>query len=163
MNHLVLLDARAGELEKILSGVKRMLVRDFDPAQPGPLTVGAGDRLYFLRGGEDRTVRVQATVARVLLLACTPDDEDLSQALKEMQPGLQLTEEQYNRWSARRQVLLVEFESAHKADAIQVASCRIPDSPAWLTFRELNEVTEEGVAQTQADLSATSAGRQSPD
>lgn len=163
MNHLVLLDARAGELEKILSGVKRMLVRDFDPAQPGPLTVEAGDRLYFLRGGEDRTVRVQATVARVLLLTCTPDDEDLSQALKELQPGLQLTEEQYNRWSARRQVLLVEFESAHKADAIQVASCRIPDSPAWLTFRELNEVTEEGVAQTQADLSATSAGRQSPD
>ena len=141
MNHLVLLDARAGELEKILSGVKRMLVRDFDPAQPGRLPVAAGDRLYFLRGGEDRTVRVQATVARVLLLTCTPNDEDLSQALKEMQPGLQLTEEQYNRWSARRHVLLVEFEAAHKADAIQVVPSRIPESTGWVTFSQLCEIT----------------------
>jgi hypothetical protein len=27
MNHLVFLDTRAGELEKVLSGVKRMLVK----------------------------------------------------------------------------------------------------------------------------------------
>jgi len=30
MNHLVFLDPRAGELEKILSGVKSMIVKDFD-------------------------------------------------------------------------------------------------------------------------------------
>ena len=141
MNHLVLLDARAGELEKILSGVKRMLVRDFDPAQPGPLTVGAGDRLYFLRGGEDRTVRVQATVARVLLLTGTTP-EDLSHTLKEMQPRLQLTEDQYNHWSAKRQVLLVEFESAHKVDVIHVGPNRIPDPSDWVAFGELREITE---------------------
>ena len=33
MNHLVFLDTRAGELEKILSGVKTMLVKEFDPAR----------------------------------------------------------------------------------------------------------------------------------
>jgi len=30
MNHLVFLDAHAGELEKILSGVKYMVVKDID-------------------------------------------------------------------------------------------------------------------------------------
>jgi len=32
MNHLVVLDAQANELEKILSGVKTMLVKEFDPS-----------------------------------------------------------------------------------------------------------------------------------
>ena len=30
MNHLVFLDRRAGELEKILSGIKTMLMKEFD-------------------------------------------------------------------------------------------------------------------------------------
>jgi ABC-2 type transport system ATP-binding protein len=145
MNHLVVLDSRAGELEKILSGVKRMLVRDYDPHEADAEPVSPGDCLYFLRDAEDRTVRVRAIVARALLLTGTTDEE-LSHALKEMQPRLQLTEEQYNRWSARRQVLLVEFEAAHKAALIDVAPCRIRNSPGWVAFRELREITEEEVA-----------------
>jgi len=49
VNHLVILDPRAGELEKILSGVKTMLLKEFDPAQKGACPVGPGDSLYFLR------------------------------------------------------------------------------------------------------------------
>ncbi len=49
MNHLVVLDAPAGELEKILSGVKTMLVKEFDPAQTAAQPVSPGDSLYFLR------------------------------------------------------------------------------------------------------------------
>ena len=33
MNYLVFLDTQAGELEKILSGVKSMVLKEFDPAQ----------------------------------------------------------------------------------------------------------------------------------
>lgn len=160
MDHLVLLDAHAGELEKILSGVKRMLVKDFDPAQPGPVPVAAGDRLYFLRGRDDRTVRVQATVARVLVLTGTPD-EGLSPALKEMQPRLQLTEEQYNRWSTRRQVLLVEFDAAHKADVVHVAPSRMPESPGWLAFGDLHEITGEEAAH-EGRIGTTQPGERHP-
>jgi len=141
MNHLVLLDAQAGELESILSGVKTMLVREFDPAQATAHPVTPGDSLYLLRNRHDCAVRVRATVARVLLLTGTTP-EDLSHTLKEMQPRLQLTEDQYNHWSAKRQVLLVEFESAHKVDVIHVAPNRIPDPSDWVAFGELREITE---------------------
>ena len=83
MNHLVFLDTRAGELEKILSGMKTMLIREFDPAQTTAHPVSPGDSLYFLRNQDDCAVRVKATVTRVLF-PTNNSDEEVSHTLKEM-------------------------------------------------------------------------------
>jgi hypothetical protein len=141
MNHLVLLEAVAGELESILRGVKTMLAREPVPGRPTAHPVTPGDDLFFLRDTDEGAVRVRATVARVLPLTGTTR-EGLSHTLKEMQSRLQLTEDQYNHWSAKRQVLLVEFESAHKVDVIHVAPNRIPGPSDWIAFGELREITE---------------------
>jgi hypothetical protein len=133
VNHLVYLDTRAGELGKILSGVKTMLIKELDPAQTTAHPVRPGDSLYFLRDNGECAVRVQATVTRVLFFT-NRLDQDLSHTLKEMQPRLQLTEDQYNYWSTREQVLLVEFGSAHKIDVIQVAPYKIADRSDWIAF-----------------------------
>jgi len=137
MNHLVFLDAQAGELEKILSGVKTMLVREFDPAPLPAHPVNPGDSLYFLKSADESALRVKATVVRVLFLT-NNRDEELSQVLKEMQPKLQLTEDQYNHWSAQQQVLLVEFGSAQKIAAVHVASNKITARSGWIAFDEIS-------------------------
>ena len=137
MNHLVFLDAQAGELEKILSGVKTMLVKEFDPARAAGQPVNPGDSLYFLRNKDDCAVRVQATVVRVLFFA-NAFDEDLSHTLKAMQPRLQLTEDQYNHWAAKRQVLLVEFASAQKIAVIHVTPDKITDRSGWIAFEDFS-------------------------
>ena len=144
MNHLVFLDTRAGELERILSGVKTMLIKEFDPARTTAHPVRPGDSLYFLRDNGECTVRVKATVTGVLVFADRLD-QDLSHTMKEMQPRLQLTEDQYNYWSARGQVLLVEFESAHKIGAIEVAPHRIVDRSDWIAFEEFSLTTQKEV------------------
>lgn len=141
MNHLVFLNAQAGELEKILSGLKTMLVKEFDPAQITAHPVRPGDSLYFLRDKDDCAVRVKATVTRVLFFT-NRLDQDLSHTLKEMQPRLQLTEDQYNYWSAKQHVLLVEFGSAHKIGVIQVAPNKIADRSDWIAFEEFSVITE---------------------
>jgi hypothetical protein len=140
MIHLVILDTRAGELEKILSGMNTMLIREFDPAQTTTHPVSPGDSLYFLRDNGECAVRVKATVVRVLFSTYS-QDQDLSHTLKELQPRLQLTEDQYNYWSARKQVLLVEFESAHKIDVIHVAPDKITDRSDWIAFEDLSLIT----------------------
>jgi hypothetical protein len=139
MNYLVYLDARAGELEKILSGVKTMLVKDFDPASPPTQPINPGDSLYFLRDRDNCAVRVKAIVIRVLLVT---SQEDLMQTLKGMQPRLQLTEEQYNHWSASQRALLVEFESAQKIGMIRVAPEKIPGLPDWIAFEDFSQISE---------------------
>ncbi len=141
MNHLVFLDARAGELEKILSGVKTMLVKEFDPAQTGAHPVSPGDSLYFLRDQDKCALRGKATVVRVLSFT-NNSDEDLSQTLKAMQPRLQLTEDQYYYWSAKKRALLVEFDAAHKIDVIQIASQKISERSDWIAFEAFSLVRE---------------------
>ncbi len=137
MNHLVFLDAQAGELEKILSGIQSMVVKEFDPARSAGQAVRPGDNLYFLRNKDECIVRVKATVTRVLFFTNNLDEE-ISHTLKEMQPRLQFTEEQYNHWSAKKQVLLVEFEHAQKMSEIQVAMDKIMDEPGWISFEDFN-------------------------
>jgi len=140
MNYLVFLDASAGELEKILSGVKTMLVKEFDPTQTTAHPVIPGDSLYFLRDQDECTLRVKATVLRVLFFTNRLND-DLSHTLKEMQPRLQLTEDQYNYWCAKKQVLLVEFGAAQKIGVIQVSSNEINDQSDWIAFEEMSLIT----------------------
>jgi len=138
MNHLVFLDTRAGELEKILSGVKSMVLKECDsPAHP----VKPGDSLFFLRDNDERALRVKATVVRVLSLT-NSNQEDLSHTLKEQQPRLQLTEAQYNTWSVKKQVQLVEFYCAHKIDMIQVAAHKISSRSDWIAFEQFNLIME---------------------
>jgi hypothetical protein len=137
MNHLVPLDARAGELEKILSGVKTMLIQEFDPTQTPAHPVNPGDTLYFLREPDDRAVRVKSTVIRVQSVRGTLERDPLSRILKEMQPRLQLTEDQYNFWSEKQQILLVEFESAQKIPVIRVAPC---SAEGWMAFEALSQI-----------------------
>jgi hypothetical protein len=141
MNHLVFLDPRAGELEKILSGIKTMVLKEFDPERPTAPPVIPGDSLYFLRDQDDCTLRVKANVVRVLCFT-NRLGEDLSHTLKEMQPRLQFNEDQYNQWSAKQRVLLVEFEAAHKIGVIQVAAEKIMDRSDWIPFENFSLITE---------------------
>jgi hypothetical protein len=144
MNYLVFLDTRAGELERILSGLKTMLIKEFDPVHPPVHPLAPGDNLYFLRDQDDCALRVKATVVRVLNVTTT-QEEDLSQTLKVMQPKLQLTEEQYNQWSAKQQVLLVEFGSVQKIGVIQVAPEKIVNRLGWIVIDDYHRISEQEV------------------
>src|SRR4030042_2686008 len=140
MNYLVLLDAQACELEKILSGLKSMILKEFDPARTAGQPVSAGDSLYFLRDKDECSLRVKANVVRVLAINNNLDN-DLSHTLKEHQPKLQLTEDQYNYWSVKKQALLVEFESAHKIDMIQVSLNKNTKGGDWIAFEKFSFIT----------------------
>jgi hypothetical protein len=117
-----------------------MVVKEFNPAQSTAHPISPGDSLYFLRDKDDCALRVKATVVRVLFFT-NKLDEDLPQALKEMQSRLQLTEDQYNHWSAKQQVLLVEFGSAHKIGVINVAPVKITDRSDWIAFEAFSLIS----------------------
>ena len=142
MNYLVFLDPSAGELEKILSGTKSAILKEFDPAQAVDQPVSPGDSLYFLRSPADHILRVTASVVHVLTVLNT-ENEELSRTLKEMQPRLQLTEDQYNFWSSQQQVLLVEFDRAQKIDMLQVAAHKTTNLHSWIAFEAFSQITQE--------------------
>jgi len=137
MNYLVFLEAQTGELEKILSGMKSMIIRELENTHPICQDIKPGDCLYFLRNGDDSIPRVKATVAQVLFFESSMDN-DLSHLLKEVQPKLQLTEEQYNRQAGMKRILLVEFANAHKIELVRVAAEKISDRSDWIAFEDFS-------------------------
>jgi len=140
MNYLVYLDPQNSELEKILSGTKSMLVKEFNPARSNVGPLKCGDNLYFLRSKADSTLRVKATVIRTISFT-HQGDEELSQVLKEYQPRLQFSEEQYNFWSTQGRLLFVEFASAQKINPIQIASQVVTDHTDWFAFEDFSSIT----------------------
>lgn len=140
MNHLVFLDARASELEKILSGLKTMIVRQYDPISYNEQPVHPGDCLYFLRDEDDLFLRVKATVVQVLLPENT-SNSDMTHILKEAQPKLQLTENQYNRLAGNSRVLLIEFATATKISLVRVSANKISDHSDWIAFKDFSLIT----------------------
>ena len=136
MNYVIFLDAQAREIEKILSGLKTMILKEFDPAKPVEKAISTGDLLFFLRNNDETTSRVRATVVRVLVIENDPS-EKLSLWLKEMQSKLQLTEDQYNQWSEKGRILAVEFDAAQKIDPICVGSRKDVDFSHWIAFEKI--------------------------
>jgi len=141
MNYLVFLDTHAGELEKILSGIKTMLVKEFDPDRSGAQPVSPGDCLYFLRENDGFALRAKATVVREVRLINHTDD-NLPHILKEMQPRLQLTEDQFNHWSAKQRAMLVEFGCTQKITVIRIAPNKVTDRSNWIAFEEFSHITQ---------------------
>ena len=141
MNYFVVLDPQAGEFEKIVSGTKRMVLKELDPSRPAGQAVSRGDHLYFLRHGDDCVLRVQATVIRVLRFSNQPGG-DLSHFLKEMQTRLALTEDQYSYWSEKRAIFLVEFEAATKIPVIEISREKVKDRSDWIAFEEFSLIME---------------------
>ncbi len=133
MNYLVFLEEQTGELEKILSGVKSMVIKEDTPDQSIDQPIKPGDSLYFLRNNAERDLRVKATVRSIHLVSNGYDCE-LAHYLKELQPRLQLTEEQYNYWSVKNNVLLVEFEAAQKIGVIHLDVGDFKGRSNWVAF-----------------------------
>ncbi len=140
MNHLVFLYSHAGELEKILSGVKCMVIKNIGLEYSSSYPVNPGDSLYFLRDKDDRDLRVKATIVNVTLFD-RKFGEDLSHYLKEQQPKLQLTEDQFNYWSQKQRVLFVEFEAAQKIGAIHLALDEFTVRSNWIAFEAFSALT----------------------
>ena len=71
-------------------------------------------------------------------------NNDISQALKEMQPKLQFTEEQYNTWATKKTALLIEFGNAEKTASIHVDMQKIKERSSWIAFEEFDLITSSG-------------------
>ncbi len=135
MNHLIYLNPQSGELEKILSGTKTMILKESGDERSDQDKVNPGDSLFFIRGTHETTLRVKATVINVIY-AANQVGSQLESTLKELQSKIQLTEDQFSFWSRRKQVMLVEFLPAHKIEGIEILARKAIDGSGWISFED---------------------------
>lgn len=123
------------ELDKILSGVKTMIVRGAAGRKIPHSRVFAGEVLYFMEKGTAQiSARAIVTYAENYVKLT---DDDIIKILQKNQPNLQLTQKQKERWH-KKCLCLVAFDSIEEIEPLAFDHQGNMDD--WLIVEKIEDV-----------------------
>ncbi len=139
MDHVVYLDAKAKELNKLFADEKSMMIRGAAGRKLPYGRVHAGDMLWFVENNGDGLVRGRAAVKDVFQSEkLTPEESE--KILLERQAKLRLTNEQIKRWSGKRYLVLIEVEKPLAVEPFAVSRDGYGNMDDWLPVGDISSV-----------------------
>ena len=139
MDHVVYVDSKARELEKLLAGEKTMIVRGATGRKLPYGRVEPGDCLFFIENNGEGIVRASATVNTVFN-SDKLSEEQSAALLKRSQPKLKLTPEQTKRWSGKRYLVLIEVMQVQAIDPFAIDRSAYGNMDDWLLVENIANV-----------------------
>ncbi len=139
MDHVVYLDAKAKELENLLSGKKTMVIRGAAGRKLPYGRVRTGDILFFINNNAEGVVRAQAVVKSVINSEPLCADES-KKLIDSHQECLQLTDSQLKRWSGKRYLVLIEVENVQLLEPFPIDKSGYGNMDDWLPVENINQV-----------------------
>ena len=136
--HLVYLDSKAEELEKLLNGEKTMIIRGA-AGKKSPLGGRAkiNDVVYFVNTGGDMLVTHKGTISNVIeKYKMTIEESKDFVRLYEKQ--LNLSKEQYDRWSSKKCLAVYEISNIDKIEAFKYNRQNNMDD--WIITDDINKL-----------------------
>lgn len=131
MDHIVYVDAKENDLEKLLNGKKTMIVRGAAGRKLPFGRVEAGDHLYFTLNNGKGLLRACAPVLQVENLG--PLSEELAnKILDQHQAQLNLAPAQRKRWQGKRFLVLISIGVAQPLDAFPFDRSGYGNMDDWL-------------------------------
>ncbi|MEW6504154.1 MAG: hypothetical protein AB1457_09355 [Chloroflexota bacterium] len=141
MDHIVYVDTKSREMEKLLSGKKTMIVRTASGRKLPYDRVKNGDRLFFTRNNGEGVILASALVKQVIQFG--PVNRELSfEILNNHQSRLNLSESQVNRWGGKRYLVLVEINSLQKIAPFKFDRSAYNNMDDWLPVGSIETVKE---------------------
>ena len=107
--HLVYLNSKAKELEKLLNREKTMIIRGA-AGKKSPLGGRAkvGDDIYFVETGKDMTVTHKGVLSKVIESEKMTSDESVF-FVKKYEKELNLSKDQHERWAGKKILAVYEI------------------------------------------------------
>jgi hypothetical protein len=142
MDHVVYVDAKANEMDALLSGGKTMIIRGAAGRKMPYGRVEVGDVLYFINNNAEGMVKAKGSVIHVFDSDKLTETE--SQALVEdHQAKLQLTDKQFARWAGKRYLVLIEVERVEMLEPFPIDKSDYGNMDDWLPVEEITRVKLE--------------------
>lgn len=138
--HLVYLDNKAKELEKLLTNKKTMIIRGA-AAKKSPLGGRAkeNDLAYFVEKGGDMIVSHRGVITEVIeKYKMTPEESE--HFIKEYETELNLSEEQKKRWYGKKCIGLYKIEFIEEITSFKYKREKNMDD--WIITEDINDVKE---------------------
>ncbi len=139
MDHVVYLDAKEKELDKLLGGEKSMIIRGAAGRKLPYGHVSVSDVLWFIENKGDGLVKASTVVESVY------SSEKLSvveseRVLSDNQPKLRLTPNQIKRWRGKRYLVLIGVEKPQKLEPFAIDRSKYGNMDDWLPVGEIRSV-----------------------
>jgi hypothetical protein len=131
MKHIVYLDTKAGELQKILSGKKKMIIRGAAGRKMPYGRVNAGDVLLFINNNGEGKIRAKAVVKNVFNSEKLSLEESKA-LLRKNQDKLDLTASQFDRWGGKRYIILIEISDTEEISSFEFDKSRYQNMDDWI-------------------------------
>jgi len=135
MVHVVYCDDKEKVLEKILAGIKTMVIRAAAGRKIPHSRVFEGEMLYFMKKGTGR-ISATATVVSVQNFVKL-SEEEINRILEENQDKLNLSEKQKARWR-KKCICLVEFCNVKEITPLEFDHQGNMDD--WLIIEKIEDV-----------------------
>ncbi|MDD3106545.1 MAG: hypothetical protein PHP65_01915 [Bacilli bacterium] len=139
MDHVVYLDYKADELNKLLDGLKKMIIRGATGRKLPYGRVFEGDVLYFTQNNAEGLIVAKAKAKRVLNSEKMTDEESISLVNKN-QMMLALTDTQYKKWAGKRYIVLIELEEVIPVEPFKIDKSNFGNMDDWLPVIDINIV-----------------------
>ena len=139
MDHVVYVDAKAKELEKLLSGEKTMIIRGAAGRKLPYGRVDAEDVLYFINNNAEGVVKAKAKIKSVFNSEKMAKEES-AELVHSRQDDLQLTARQFKRWAGKRYIVLIEVDKVESLSPFPIDKSDSGKMDDWLPVENIESV-----------------------
>jgi hypothetical protein len=141
MDHVVYVDAKSKELEKLIDGTKSMVIRGATGRKLPYGRVSAGDILYFINNNGEGFVRAKSVVKSVLNSE-KMEKETSVQLVENNQEKLQLDSKQFKKWAGKRYLVLIEVETTAEIESFKIDRSNYGNMDDWLPVENISNVIQ---------------------
>ena len=139
MDHVVYLDAKSNELEKLLSNQKTMIIRGATGRKLPYGGVKEGDVLYFINNNAEGKARAKGIVVSVLNSEKLSQEESIS-LVRKNQKKLLLTEKQFQKWAGKRYIVLIGLGKVEEIEFFEIDKSDYGNMDDWLYVENIEKV-----------------------
>lgn len=139
MDHVVYLEAKEKELDKLKSGQKSMIIRGAAGRKLPHGRVHPGEVLWFVENSGDGLVRCRATVKNVFNSEKLSEQES-QKLISDNQTMLCLTPNQIKRWGGKRYLVLIEVEKLQEITPFVVDRSNYGNMDDWLPVEDIKSI-----------------------
>ncbi len=136
MDHVVYLDAKANEIEKLIHGKKTMIIRGATGRKLPYSRVHPEDVLYFINNNTEGVVTSKAIVDTVFNSEKMSTEESID-LVKKHQEKLQLTDTQLKRWAGKRYIVLIGLKKIEEITSFAIDKSDYGNMDDWLAVENI--------------------------
>lgn len=139
MDHIVYVDDKAGELEKLISGEKAIVIRGATGRKLPYGRVHVEDILYFIRNNGEGIVRAKASVTNVFNSEKMTKEES-TKLVDNHAEELQLSDKQYKKWVGKRYLVLITVGHVNELEPFKIDRSNYGNMDDWLQVENIDTV-----------------------